>query len=123
MTAANEAPDHKPDHEPDARFSFANERTFLAWNRTALALIVAGLAVVQVLPEFDLPGGSRIIGIPMIVLGGTISFSSYGRWRANERALRTRSPLPPSHLPWIVAAGITVGAALAIVIEALAGGR
>ncbi|HVL91697.1 MAG TPA: DUF202 domain-containing protein [Actinomycetota bacterium] len=115
------AADKDPGVEPDARFSFANERTFLAWNRTALALIVAGLAIVQVLPEFDLPGGSRIIGIPMIVLGGTISFSSYGRWRANEQALRTRSPLPPSRLPWIVVAGITAGAVLAIVIEALAG--
>ena len=38
--------------EPDARFTFANERTFLAWSRTALALVVAGLAIVQLLPPF-----------------------------------------------------------------------
>lgn len=116
-------PVDQPGDEPDARFSFANERTFLAWNRTALALIVAGLAIVQVLPGFDLPGGSRIIGVPMIVLGGTISFSSFGRWRANERALRLRQPLPSSGLPWIVAAGITLGAVLAIVVEIVAGSR
>lgn len=112
-----------PGEEPDARFSLANERTFLAWNRTALALIVAGLAVVQVLPGFDLPGGSRIIGIPLIVLGGTISLSSFGRWRANQMALRLGEPLPPSRLPWIVAAGITVGAIVAIVAEVAAGSR
>ncbi len=35
--------------EPDARFTFANERTFLAWNRTALGCVVAGLAVSHVL--------------------------------------------------------------------------
>ena len=38
--------------EPDVRFTFANERTFLAWSRTALALVVAGLGVVQLLPPF-----------------------------------------------------------------------
>ena len=38
--------------EPDPRFTFANERTFLAWSRTALALVVAGLGVVQLLPPF-----------------------------------------------------------------------
>jgi hypothetical protein len=36
--------------EPDPRYTFANERTFLAWSRTALALVVAGLGVVQLLP-------------------------------------------------------------------------
>ena len=38
--------------EPDPRFTFANERTFLAWSRTALALVVAGLGIVQLLPPF-----------------------------------------------------------------------
>lgn len=38
--------------EPDARFTFANERTFLAWSRTALALVIAGLGIVQLLPPF-----------------------------------------------------------------------
>lgn len=45
--------------EPDARFSFANERTFLAWIRTALGLMTAGLAITQLLPEFDVAGGRR----------------------------------------------------------------
>ena len=44
--------------EPDPRFTFANERTFLAWSRTALALVVAGLGIVQLLPPFPgVPAG------------------------------------------------------------------
>lgn len=36
---------YKRGSEPDARFSLANERTFLAWIRTALALIAGGVAL------------------------------------------------------------------------------
>src|SRR2546423_9025501 len=46
--------------EPDYRFTLANERTFLAWLRTALALLAAAVAVVQLVPEFALPGARRI---------------------------------------------------------------
>ena len=52
--------------EPDVQLSFANERTFLAWERTALGLITAGLAITQLLPSFDFPGGRRLIGLPLI---------------------------------------------------------
>ena len=41
--------------DPDPRFTLANERTFLAWNRTALSLVAGGLAVVQLLDEVDPP--------------------------------------------------------------------
>jgi inner membrane protein YidH len=48
MTAA----DDRNGEESDPRFTFANERTFLAWNRTSLALVVTGLAISQLLPPF-----------------------------------------------------------------------
>ena len=51
--------------EPDARFSYANERTFLAWNRTALALIGVGLAVANLLPPFNFAGGRRLLALPL----------------------------------------------------------
>ena len=105
------------DREPDPRLSFANERTFLAWHRTALALIGAGLAVTQILPPFDFPGGRRILGLPLIALGGVIAFTSYGRWQANERAMRTGQPLPSHWLNQVL--GIVVGVA-AIVAAVLA---
>jgi uncharacterized membrane protein YidH (DUF202 family) len=40
------------EQEPDYRFTLANERTFLAWIRTALALIAGGIAVAQLVPAF-----------------------------------------------------------------------
>lgn len=101
--------------EPDPRFTFANERTFLAWHRTALALIGAGVAVTQVLPPFDLPGGRLVLGIPLIVLGGLIAFTSYGRWEANQRALRQGDPLPVHWLPKALGVTIGIGAIVAIV--------
>lgn len=49
--------------DPDERFSFANERTFLAWNRTAFALVTAGLAITQLLPELVIrPRRTRVAG-------------------------------------------------------------
>jgi inner membrane protein YidH len=97
-----------PDTEPDARFTLANERTFLAWNRTALALVVAGLGIVQLLPPFPgVPWGRRVLGIPLIALGAVVSVTAYREWRRNQAALRRGQPLPRSVLPRILAATIT----------------
>jgi putative membrane protein len=100
--------------EPDARFTFANERTFLAWNRTALALVVAGLAIAQLLPPFPgVPFGRHLLAIPLIALGAILAVSAYLEWRRNQRALRRGQPLPRSPLPRILAASITAMAILA----------
>ena len=62
------------DKEPDARFSYANERTFLAWIRTSLGLVTAGLAITQLLPPFHLAvGGASWIGLPLIALGVVVA--------------------------------------------------
>src|SRR4051794_41708006 len=87
------------DHEPDVQLSFANERTFLAWERTALGLITAGLAITQLLPSFDFPGGRRLIGLPLIALGVVIAAVSYWEWRANPEAVPDDPPPPPPRLP------------------------
>jgi putative membrane protein len=99
--------------DPDPRFSYANERTFLAWNRTSLALIAAGLAVTSLLPQFQYHYGRRIIGVPLIALGAVLAFASYRRWIDNERAMRLGEPLPPSRLPLVLAIGIGIAAAIA----------
>ncbi len=98
------------------RFSYANERTFLAWNRTALALIATGLAIVSLLPKFNLPGGRRLIGVPLIALGAVLAIMSYSRWDANERAMRLGEPLPPSNLTRVLAFGVGIAATIAAVV-------
>src|SRR5215470_13477242 len=106
--------------EPDARFTFANERTFLAWSRTALALVVAGLAIAQLLPPFSgVPWGRHLLAVPLIALGATLSVAAYLEWRRNQRALRQGQPLPRSSLPRILAASITVMAIIAGVLVLL----
>jgi putative membrane protein len=106
--------------EPDARFTFANERTFLAWSRTALALVVAGLAIAQLLPPFPgVPWGRRVLAVPLIVLGAVLSVAGYLEWGRNQRALRRGEPLPRSQLPRILAVSITIMAAVAAVLVLL----
>lgn len=104
--------------DPDERFSFANERTFLAWNRTALALVTAGLAITQLLPSFGIAGGRQIIGLPLIALGAVLAWLSYREWVANERALRLKEPLPPSRLPLVVSAVVMATGTVALVFAA-----
>ena len=90
--------DDPVERDPDVRFSFANERTFLAWNRTALALIATGVAASQLLPKFHVTEGRRILARPLVILGAWVAAASLGHWRANERALRRgRSPPPLPH--------------------------
>jgi putative membrane protein len=111
----------EPEIEPDARFTFANERTFLAWHRTALALVVAGLAIVQFLPPFPgVPFGRQLLAVPLIILGGVLSAASYLEWVRHQRALRRGEPLGASVLPRILAVAITVLAVAAVVLSLLA---
>ena len=102
--------------EPDPRFSYANERTFLAWCRTALALMTAGLAITQLLPGFDLPGGRRLVGLPLIAAGVVLATGSLVQWVRSERAMRLGQPLPRSPLVPAVAGVVALSAGLALVL-------
>jgi len=110
--------------EPDARFTFANERTFLAWSRTALALVVAGLAIVQLLPPFPgVPFGRHLLGLPLIALGGVLAVTAYSEWVRNQHALRRGEPMPRSVLPWILSATVTLIAIIAAVVLLISAAR
>ena len=107
--------------EPDPRVSYANERTHLAWLRTSLGLMTAGLAVTQLLPPFQFAGGRRSIGLPLIALGIWAAAASYRQWSANEQAIRAGTPIPKSHLVPVVTAVLVVITLLALVLAAFSG--
>lgn len=98
--------------EPDPRFTFANERTFLAWNRTALALIGGGLAAAELL-KFEVEALRLVLALPVIALGTVLAWLSYRRWETSERALRLGSPLGYSGLIRLLAVGVAVVGAVA----------
>ena len=78
--------------------------------------MTAGLAVTQLLPDFDVAGGRKIIGVPLIALGVLVSLISLRQWQANERAMEERRHLPASPLPLIVAGVIGATALVALVL-------
>ncbi|MGW5863923.1 YidH family protein [Streptomyces sp. NPDC055239] len=104
---------------PDYRFSLANERTFLAWLRTALALIGGGFAVDQFLP--DLRWGWRIgLALALLAAGVLSSLRAVNHWVRCERAMRRGADLPVSRFPTVLSLAVAV-VALAMVVVVLFG--
>jgi putative membrane protein len=96
------------EHDPDYRFTLANERTFLAWIRTALALIAGGVAVVQLVPAFTFPGARHGLGVLLATLGGVLAVLAVRRWNRVQAAMRRNADLPPTRLPTLL--GMTLAA-------------
>lgn len=119
-----DARDGAGEHEPDYRFTLANERTFLAWIRSSLSLLAAGIAVVQLVPAFPLPGLRTGTGGLLVVLAVLCAANGVLRWQRVERAMRRDRALPPQRVPWVLAIGLVVlalvGLAL-VIIKGVAG--
>lgn len=105
-------PNRRAGQEPDYRFSLANERTFLAWIRTALALVGGGLAVVAFLPASTSVALRDSIGLVLVAIGTGIAAASFARWARNEDAMRHDRPIPASVLPMLLSVGVLVVAVL-----------
>ncbi len=94
--------------EPDARFTLANERTFLAWVRTGLALLAGGVAMealgLGLHPAFQLSAS-----VLLMLTGIASALQAWLGWARYERALRKNTPLPsaPLALPVAIAVGVT----------------
>lgn len=105
-----------PDREPDYRFTLANERTFLAWIRTSLGLLAAGVAVRQFVPPFGIPGATTALALMCVALAAVVAAASFPRWRRVQRAMRAGKPLPHSRMAGVLAAGVLLMALLAAVL-------
>ncbi|HET7060184.1 MAG TPA: DUF202 domain-containing protein [Candidatus Saccharimonadales bacterium] len=102
--------------DPDARFLLANERTFLAWVRTALAVLIGGIALTQLGHDSTAEG---VVGMTVIVLGGFMSLVGYLRFHAADRAIREGNLPEVGHEPLIQTASIGVVAAALVATHLL----
>jgi putative membrane protein len=102
--------------EPDYRFTLANERTFLAWMRTCLALLAAGVALDQFAPALGTPRLRDLTGILLAVLAGYSAFGGLWRWSWNQRAMSRGEHLRPGPLPAVLAVGLMVITVVVIVL-------
>ncbi|MGH3355302.1 MAG: YidH family protein [Nocardioidaceae bacterium] len=95
--------------EPDPRFSFANERTFLAWIRTSLALMAAGVALDAI--PLPMPGAVQFgLAAAFIALGLLCAVASWLRWARAERAMRRGDPLPAASFGVVLSVVVVLSA-------------
>ncbi len=107
-------------NDPDYRFTLANERTFLAWLRTGLALLAGAVALASLVHHFG-PKPMRItITVLLMALSLVVTVGAYVRWDRAERALRENKPLPIDPLPLLLMIGVAVITAAAAVLIYLA---
>ena len=105
---------------PDYRFSLANERTFLAWIRTSLALIAGALAIDQLAPEIA-PAPLRIaLCVVLAIIGAGLAALSYRRWGQMEAAMRNNRELPFSGIMLVMTIGVAAAAFTCAVLILLA---
>ena len=107
-------PLHEVGEQPDYRFTLANERTFLAWVRTSLAMLAGGVA----LHALAVPATAwvrTLLVVGLIGLGGVVCAFAYLRWARVERAMRRGEPLPSFGLGLAIT-GVLVVVAAALVI-------
>lgn len=121
MSARPPEPAGDPGEEPDYRFSLANERTFLAWIRTSLALVAAAVALVQLVPPFRIPFGRTVLGLVLGLTSFAVASTSYWLWARNQRAIRTHAPLPGNPMLPLLTIALSVIGVTVLVLIAVSG--
>lgn len=96
--------------------SLAAERTYLAYIRTGLALVAAGVALAGALPDAGLPTLRRIAGLVLVCLGATVVLHARPRWAAVDRAMRAQAPLPPDRISSLLGPAVACCAVAAAVV-------
>jgi putative membrane protein len=117
------APPSPPRH-PDYRFSLANERTLLAWLRTALALVAGGVAMTQFVPELGFPAGGPVVSVALLLGGLGTALAGHRRYLRNEAAIAADEPLPVSPAAvWItgLVAVLVIALLVLVLVEVVRG--
>ncbi|RMI28205.1 YidH family protein [Nocardia stercoris] len=90
----------------DYRFSLANERTFLAWIRTALGLLAGAVAVQTLAEQFSTSGFRRAVAAVCAGLAVAIAAYAHRQWKSVESAMTRGEHLPGSALVPVLAIGV-----------------
>lgn len=101
------------EEELDYRFTLANERTFLAWIRTALGLLAGGVAVHTLIQPLRLAGLGGAIALSCLVMSFAVALGAFRHWRRVDIAMRTGHALPGTVLVPVLSVGVALVAALA----------
>jgi putative membrane protein len=107
-----------PHEEPDYRFTLANERTHLAYVRTALAFLAGGVALAEASSE----GGQRLLAAAAVLIGALIGLTAHWRWRRADQAIRSGDPLPRSRsliLTSVAVGVLALGALTTMLVDAV----
>lgn len=100
--------------EPDPRFTLANERTFLAWIRTSLALLAGGVAVEVV--ALDIPDAVQFaVALLLVCAGIGAALRAWFGWSLAERAMRLGEPLPSTAFEPVLV-GLVAAAGLLLLV-------
>ncbi len=73
--------------EPDNRFTLANERTFLAYERTAIGLVAAAVAVLQL---FEESLATTTLSLVLLAAAALSAVAGYPHFRAADAGDPTR---------------------------------
>jgi putative membrane protein len=96
--------------------TLAAERTYLAYLRTGLALLAAGVAVATALPGAGSPELRTGLGSVLVLLGLAVTLGAHGRFRQVDRALRAGRPLPRTRITLLLTTVLAVVAVGALVV-------
>lgn len=124
MELTNQSEESRPAGPSD---HLANERTFLAWIRTSIALMGFGFVIVKFalfIQQISLAlgekstlhsrGYSAVIGVVMVALGAIMATFSYLRYRSIEKRLNNNVFYPSRWLTTLVTLSLIIGAILLV---------
>jgi putative membrane protein len=100
--------------DPDPRFTLANERTFLAWIRTSIAFMAAGVAIDALPVPYSTSVKSGLSAV-LVATGILASVMAWLRWALTERAMRRGAPLPSVGVPLLLVVAVTACAVVLLV--------
>ena len=102
--------------------SLAAERTYLAYIRTGLALLAAGVGIVIAAPSANHRAQDvrRAAGVALILLAGTVLAAARPRWAAITRAMKQNDPLPQARIARLIGPLLVLVAAASIAVVLIA---